>query len=94
MPLPFLPLFERAVEKVMKIENKARKLCKPVSSKDTSVLVDREPSFWQDMKPAEAVDVINQVRQKEATGDAEVYKPIDSLDEVIDEAMLKNYWAF
>lgn len=89
-----IPLFERAVEKVMAIENRARKLCKPVSSKDTSALVDKEPSFWQDMKPTEAVTIINRTRQAEATAEGEHYEPIDSLDEAIDEKDLRDYWGF
>lgn len=89
-----IPLYERAVEKVMKIENDARRLCKPVSSVDKSNLVDKEPSFWKDMKPAEAVQIINTVRQAEAEKDGTDYEPITSLDEEVGAEDNQNYWAF
>ena len=57
-----VPLFERAVEKVMAIENRARKICRPVASKDESDLIDREPSFWPEMRESEALEIIQNIR--------------------------------
>ena len=54
-----IPLYERNVEKVMAIENRARKICKPVSSKDTSNLVDKNPTYWPEMTKEEVSEIID-----------------------------------
>lgn len=94
-----VPLFERAVEKVMAIENLAREFCTPVSSPDESELIDREPTFWLDMKNEEAVNLINQVRREQAEQANQQYQDKEgSLEEVIDisseEYATKYSWVF
>jgi SpoVK/Ycf46/Vps4 family AAA+-type ATPase len=93
-----IPLFERNVEKVMAIENRARKFCKPVSSKDTSNLIEKEPTFWPEMKPKEVLQIVNFIRGKEAQQDEVEYQPKEKIEEVFnpqsDEYQAENYWAF
>jgi SpoVK/Ycf46/Vps4 family AAA+-type ATPase len=93
-----IPLFERNVEKVMAIENRARKFCKPVSSKDTSNLIEKEPTFWPEMKPKEVLQIVNSIRSKEAQQDEVEYQPKEKIEEVFnpqsDEYQAENYWAF
>lgn len=93
-----IPLFERNVEKVMAIENRARKFCKPVSSKDTSNLIEKEPTFWPEMKPKEVLQIVNTIRSKEAQQDEVEYQPKEKIEEVFnpqsDEYQAENYWAF
>ena len=93
-----IPLFERNVEKVMAIENRARKFCKPVSSKDTSNLIEKEPTFWPEMKPKEVLQIVNSIRGKEAQQDEVEYQPKEKIEEVFnpqsDEYQAENYWAF
>lgn len=79
-----IPLYERNVEKVMAIENRARKICKPVSSKDNSHLTDNEPSFWKDMKQDEVKAII------EKYGDRPSLTPGDIEEGETPEAEIEN----
>jgi SpoVK/Ycf46/Vps4 family AAA+-type ATPase len=53
-------LFERNPEGVLAIENRAREICEPVSSKDTSGWIPDDYTFWPD-KPPEPIqeEIIN-----------------------------------
>lgn len=46
-----ISLYQRNTEAVMAIENRAREICEPVSSKDTSNLIPNDKTFWPEVEP-------------------------------------------